>query len=156
MQNDITEAQISKVLTAMAEHGLHDNLFWFMVGFPGETPEEASRTLSLACRVRTSFPRSNIVLTWFKPQLAGEITTGPEGGARMSVGRAYVGAASYYLSASAQRGSLSGLTGILKLLHQKLVFARVCRQVFSFPIEYWISRGRALVKSLFTKSVPRH
>ena len=157
MHKDITEAQISKVLACMVEHGFHENLFWFMVGFPGETPEEASRTLALACRIRTLFPRSGIALTWYRPQLAGEASSAANRGAHMHIGGTSVGAAGYYLSASARRGDIrGGLAHVLKALHRRLLFARVKRRIFAIPIEYAVFKWRESLRSLLTESAPRH
>lgn len=163
MQKDITEDQISKVLDSLARHGFHKNLFWFMAGFSGETSEEASRTLSLACRIRMVFPQSNIVLTWYKPQLAGETCCISNGERHMRIGKTPIGVADYYLSASGRRqdrrkgfARLINLMYVLKVLYKKIMFIRIKRQFFSFPIEYVVFKWREMLRLRFTNSGPRH
>lgn len=157
MQKDITEAQIETVLAAMSRHGFHDNLFWFIAGFPGETPRQATRTLQLACRIRTLFPRSSIVLAWYKPQLAGQIPAAPAAPTRPRIGKTSVGVASYYLSASAQRaGRSGGLKSRLKRAYQRVILARVKHQIFLLPVEYLLYRLREFLRTRLTHSGPRH
>lgn len=152
MQKDITVEQISTVMAHLKEHRLDGNLFWFMTGFPGETAQEASTTISLACRTRMQFPRSNIVLNQYDPGLVGHTheTSGED--ADPGVGRRRIAKVSYYLGASVRgKPAGRGVWAMSRRARQRCAVERVEHGYFGFPIEYYMSRCRDAVRIMLPR-----
>jgi radical SAM superfamily enzyme YgiQ (UPF0313 family) len=148
MKKDITVAQVSRALARMKAHGLEENLLWFMVGFPGETADEASRTVGLACEARAMFPKSSIVLKQYHPGIGGSAPEQMIGRTRMQVAWKRIDGTSsqvvaYYLAGSAETDDKAGVfPGVFRRLYQRMLSGRVKHRFFNFPWEYYLFRLR--------------
>ncbi len=136
MSKDITIAQIHTVLEKLSIYRIDHNLFFFIVGFPGETEEEALRTLKLACHTRLQFPLSNVRLgQYYSWTSMGIQRTEPMLNGKPS------SLFKYYLSGSVQMGNnIGGMLSYVKRLYHKLLFLRVRCDCFGCPVEYYVRR----------------
>ena len=157
MGKRIVGSQIQKVLTSLADFGLHENLFSFLFDFTGETEKEAEKTLALARKTRLMFPESDINLHVFFPANCDN-TVVPQSTSQFSsmlkfleryyadyivhycVGRIRIEILRYYFAASKQRESKNaGVLGVLRKIHQKLILLRIKYGIFVLPFEYYLS-----------------
>lgn len=159
MRKCTTVSQIHKAFKAMADNGLHMNLFSFLFGFTGETKKEANKTLALARKTRVKFPHSDITLhvyfpgasdaCWLPSEVPQSLTS------RLSeifakyyakhitnyrlVG-IHIRILRYYFGASKRReGDSAGRARSLRSMYQKLVLLRIKYGIFALPFEYYLS-----------------
>lgn len=146
-------------LKRLADHGIDHNLFFFMVGFPGETTEESPKTLAFARKIRLMFPKSDLIIYVYRPwapdpSLAfwSPLSTCTDAVDALEkyyaeyvrpfrIAGKKVSLLNHYLIASRQpQNQQTVKQSSLRRLYRKLTLTRVKYNIFSFPFEYYLSK----------------
>jgi len=158
MRKGFKTAHIREGLRRLASHSLDYNLFFFMVGFPGESSKESPQTIKLARQIRLMFPKSDLIIYVYRPwapdaSLASCSPLSTTTDVIESLEKYYaeyvkpyrvagkrVSILNHYLIASRQpRDQLTLKWSSLKWLYRKLAILRVKYGIFSLPFEYYLS-----------------
>lgn len=152
MKKGITKKQISETLCLMSQHGLTENLFFFLFDFPGESRKEALKSLKLARKIRLAFPESDVALSVYFPGYAhadwlprnAALAMGSNfskffdyyydehirnyrlAGTKMPILR-------YYFGASKNKGRIN----FKRKMYRKLILLRIKNGFFAIPFEYY-------------------
>jgi len=170
MGKGINVSQTEKALGRLVNNGLHKNLFSFLFNFPGETKDEATKTLRLACKTRLMSPKSIIMLHVFFPG-ASDSSSVPLDTSKTyspplseifdqyytdhirnySVGRIRMNVLRYYFNASEQNESKGRRRfEFLRRLRYRLIQLRVKHCFFAIPFEYYLLKVIKRIKKPLT------
>ena len=168
MGKNITISQIQDAVAKILKYNFHENLFFFLFNFNGETKQDAGKTLKLACTVQLLFPSSDIAIytyfplmsdsEWITPNIsvskASRLSEVFINQAKTSVkGKAAgidIKVLQFFFSASKKnnKNTKNKIARIVLYLYKKALFLRMRYCFFRLPLEYYMHR---LLKSIFIK-----